>query len=177
MRNKNVKKQNAAHDPAQTETVGRVTRRNFLQLGLGALSAIAAVEIGAASLLFLRSRSLEGKFGGPVTAGALDDFPNGSVTEFTDGNFFLVRTQDGGFLAVYRRCPHLGCTVKWTPEQERFYCPCHASSFDQYGDFIDQPVPRALDSFPVQVKDGMVVVDTSQVNQRDHYSPDQLVYG
>ena len=154
-----------------------LSRRNFLKLGLGALSAVAALEIGGVSLMFLRARGQEGKFGGKITAGVVDDFPNGSVTEFVDGNFFLIRSKEGGFLSVYRRCPHLGCTVKWVEEKQRFYCPCHASSFDMYGDFVSQPVPRALDSFMITIKDGQVIVDTSQLTQREHYTPEQLTFG
>jgi cytochrome b6-f complex iron-sulfur subunit len=153
-----------------------LTRRNFLKLGISALSALAALEIGGASLMFLRARSLEGEFGGEIKAGEAESFPANSVTEFTDGNFFLVRASDGGFLAIYRRCPHLGCTVNWVEKEERFYCPCHASSFDKYGNFEDQPVQRALDTFPISFKDGMVVVKTNEIHRRDRFTPDQLIY-
>jgi cytochrome b6-f complex iron-sulfur subunit len=159
--------------PAEQE----LTRRNFLKLGLGALSAVAAIELGGVGILFLKARSQEGKFGGKITAGTLEDFPHGSVTEFEDGNFYLIRSQDGGFLSVYRRCPHLGCTVDWVEAKQRFYCPCHASSFDMYGDFVSQPVPRALDSFAITIKDGQVVVDTSQITRREKFSPEQLTFG
>jgi cytochrome b6-f complex iron-sulfur subunit len=155
----------------------KLTRRNFLGLGLGVLSTLAVLEIGGASVMFLRARSLEGEYGGTMTAGAVEDFPPGSVTEFEDGNFFLVRASDGGFLAIYRRCPHLGCTVKWVEDKERFYCPCHASSFDKHGDFIDQPVPRALDAFSIEIEDDCVQIDTSKLIQRETFSPDELVYG
>jgi cytochrome b6-f complex iron-sulfur subunit len=161
------------HDKPEANAL---TRRNFLGLGLGALSALAVLEIGGASLMFLRARSLEGEYGGTITAGVVDDFPPGSVTEFDEGNFFLVRSQDGGFLAVFRRCPHLGCSVKWVEEKGRFYCPCHASSFDEHGDFINQPVPRALDSFGIKIKENQVLVDTSKMNRRERFSPDELVY-
>ena len=154
----------------------RLTRRDFVTLLLTALGVTAALEIGGASLLFLRSRSLEGKFGDVITAGDVENFPNNSVTEFEEANFFLVRADDGGFLAVYRRCPHLGCTVQWQPEEERFLCPCHASNFDQFGNFLSQPVPRALDRFEIQVKDSLVLVDTTKMIQREVFSPDQLVY-
>jgi cytochrome b6-f complex iron-sulfur subunit len=153
-----------------------ITRRDFLKAGLGILSAIAAVEVGIANLMFLRARSLEGEFGGSITAGAVTDFPPGSVTEFIEANFFLVRSEQGGFLALYRRCPHLGCTVKWSDDNQRFFCPCHASSFDKYGDFVSQPVPRALDTFKVMFKDGNVIIDTSRPETRESFSPEQLVY-
>lgn len=154
----------------------RVTRRDFLRLGLGALSALAAVELGGAGLLFLRARSLEGEFGGLITAGPVEQFANSSVTEFSDGNFYLVRGADSGFLAVYRRCPHLGCMVNWSEEKGKFYCPCHASSFDNNGEYQNQLVSRALDTFPVLFDGDLVKVDTSQVQAREHYQPEQVSY-
>jgi cytochrome b6-f complex iron-sulfur subunit len=153
-----------------------LTRRNFLKMGISALSTLAVLEIGGVSLMFMQPRSLAGEFGGPVTAGTVDSFAVGSVTEFPDGRFFLIRAQDGGFLAVYRRCTHLGCSVSWEPEQNRFFCPCHASSFDSNGDVENPPAPRALDTFPVQVADGQVIVDTSQIQTRDAFVPEQLAY-
>ena len=152
------------------------TRRDFLKMGMGALSTLALLEVGGISLMFMQPRSLEGEFGGMVTAGAIDSFVNGTVTEFTNGRFYLIRSHDGGFLAVYRRCTHLGCTVNWEPDQNRFFCPCHASSFDLHGDVENPPAPRALDTFPVQFDSGQVVVDTSQINPRDGFSPEQLAY-
>jgi cytochrome b6-f complex iron-sulfur subunit len=158
--------------PGQPE----LSRRNFLALGLGALSAVALIEAGAAGLLFLRSHAQEGSFGEEIKAGPAEDFPPGSVTEFADANFFLIRADDGGFLAIYRRCPHLGCTVNWVPEEARFYCPCHASSFDLYGNFDHQPVPRPLDTFPITFQEDVVVVDTAHFQYRQQFSPDQLAY-
>ena len=140
------------------------------------MSALALLEAGGASLFFMQPRSLEGAFGGVVTAGPIDSFTAGSVTEFPDGRFFLVRAPDGGFLAVYRRCTHLGCTVNWEPDQNRFFCPCHASSFDSNGDVTNPPAPRALDTFPIQIADGQVLVDTSRIQSRDAFTPDQLAY-
>ncbi len=167
---------NVNHNPNIEPTEPEVTRRNFLKIGITALGALAAAELVGAGILFLRARSLEGEFGGKISAGAVADFPENSVTEFTDGNFFLVCTAQGGFLAVYRRCPHLGCTVNWVAEEERFYCPCHASSFDMVGERENQPVPRALDTFPVSFEDGMVVVDTGDFTRRGQYDEEQLVY-
>ena len=158
------------------ENISVEERRNFLKMGLGALSLLAALEVGGVTFQFLRSRSLEGEFGGEITAGEEADFAPGSVTEFPDGNFYLVRAEDGGFLAIYARCPHLGCSVNWVAEKERFYCPCHASSFDFYGNFENQPVPRALDTFSIHFDDTKVVVDTAKMQQRDDFSSEQLAY-
>lgn len=154
----------------------QMTRRNFLNLGIGALSALTLLELGAASLLYMKPRSLEGEFGGVVTAGALNTFPIGSVTEFPGGRFFLIRSQDGGLLAIYRRCTHLGCAVSWEAAENRFTCPCHGSHFDINGDVENPPAPSALDTFVVSVEEEMVLVNTSTPLSRDQFSPSQLVY-
>lgn len=144
-----------------------ISRRNFLKLGAEVLGALALLEIVGASLIFLEPRSLEGEFGGVVTAGAVDSFPAGSITEFPAGRFFLIRSDDGSFLAVYRRCTHLGCSVSWEPDQNQFVCPCHGSHFNFYGDVENPPAPRALDTFAILIEDGQVKVDTSRPQTRD----------
>jgi cytochrome b6-f complex iron-sulfur subunit len=154
----------------------QVSRRDFLKLGLGTLSALAILEVGGASLLFMQPRRMEGDFGGPVNAGPVDDFPLGSVVEFPDGRFFVIRSPEGGFLAVYQRCTHLGCSVSWETDKNRFFCPCHASSFDIHGDVENPPAPRALDTFAVTIDQGQVIVDTGRVQTRDAFTQEQLVY-
>jgi len=154
----------------------QVTRRDFLKLGVGALSALAVLEIGGASLLFMRPRTLEGEFGGVVNAGAVDSFTLGSVVHFPNSRFYLIRSQEGGFLAVYQRCTHLGCSVEWEADEGQFFCPCHASSFDMVGNVQNPPAPRALDTFPVTIEDGQVWVDTGTIQSRDSFAVEQLAY-
>ena len=38
-----------------------------------------------------------------------------------------------------RRCPHLGCALKWNPEERTWDCPCHGSRFTESGELIDNP--------------------------------------
>ena len=154
----------------------QLTRRNFLKMGIGALGAVALLEITGVSLLYMQPRTVEGAFGGMVEAGPVDSFPLGSVTEFPDGRFYLIRAENDGFLAVYHRCTHLGCTVNWQPNENRFFCPCHASAFDIHGDVQNPPAPRALDTFAVTIEEGIVLVDTSGAQKRDEFVTAQLVY-
>ncbi len=154
----------------------QLTRRNFLKMGIGALGAVALLEITGVSLLYMQPRSVEGAFGGVVEAGTVDSFPLGSVTEFVNGRFYLIRAEEDGFLAVYHRCTHLGCTVNWQANENRFFCPCHASEFDIHGDVQNPPAPRALDTFAVAIEDGIVYVDTSGPQKRGEFAAEQLVY-
>ena len=41
-------------------------------------------------------------------------------------------------------CPHLGCPVRWNPEQQLYLCPCHGSLFDINGGWVGGPAPRAM---------------------------------
>ena len=38
-----------------------------------------------------------------------------------------------------RRCPHLGCALKWNPQEHSWDCPCHGSRFTKDGRLIDNP--------------------------------------
>lgn len=38
-----------------------------------------------------------------------------------------------------KRCPHLGCALKWNPTEHTWDCPCHGSRFEEDGTLIDNP--------------------------------------
>jgi len=38
-----------------------------------------------------------------------------------------------------RRCPHLGCALKWNEEEKSWDCPCHGSRFTKAGKLINNP--------------------------------------
>lgn len=37
------------------------------------------------------------------------------------------------------RCPHMGCALKWNPQEHSWDCPCHGSRFEADGTLIDNP--------------------------------------
>jgi cytochrome b6-f complex iron-sulfur subunit len=151
-----------------------LSRRSFVKIALSFLGAITALEIGGISLNYLKSRADEATTGGLVDAGKVDDFVPGSVTTFENEGFFLVRDNQGNFLAVHRRCPHLGCNVIWQSETNQFVCPCHASSFDHYGNFETSPVPRPLDTLEIKIEDASVFINTAKISSREQFDPAQM---
>ena len=38
-----------------------------------------------------------------------------------------------------KRCPHLGCSLKWNSFEHSWDCPCHGSRFDEDGHMLDNP--------------------------------------
>jgi len=142
------------------------------------LGGVAILQAGwiAVSALVPRKRTTQPTDGpGVMIAGPLERFEPGSVTAFGDGRFYLARLEDGGFLAVHRKCTHLGCSVPWIADEQRFACPCHASAFDIHGDVINAPAPRPLDLFPVTIENGIVKVDTGRLIRRKTFEPSQAV--
>lgn len=151
-------------------------RRRALAWTTLGLAAAALAEVVWIVVSFVRPRR-ERAAGGArslVVAGAVDDFAPGSVTAVPAGRFYLVRLEDGGFLALHRRCPHLGCSVPWEEKAKRFVCPCHGSSFDVRGDLQSPPAPRALDLFPVRIENGLVKVDVSRPIERSRFEAEQV---
>ncbi len=159
-----------------TDQTDTLPRRDALRLGWAAAGTLLFAEGLFVGLRFLAPRVAEGEFGGLIEAGAAESFLPGSVTPFNEGRFYLVRLPDGGFLAVYRRCTHLGCTVPYDPVQGQFVCPCHGSAFTLDGQVLNPPAPRPLDLFALSIRDGQVVVDTGDRIERERVDAAQIVY-
>ena len=45
-----------------------------------------------------------------------------------------------------RRCPHMGCALKWNAEEKTWDCPCHGSRFTDDGKLLNNPANGNLKS-------------------------------
>jgi cytochrome b6-f complex iron-sulfur subunit len=150
-----------------------INRRGFLGIVWGVSVLGLFGQAGVALFRFFRPRIAPGTFGSRLVAGQVDEFLPGTVSHVQKGRFYISRLEDGGFLALWHRCTHLGCTVPWREDEGRFNCPCHSTIFNMVGEVISGPAPRPLDVFPIEIVDGQVVVDTGSPIQRDKYDPSQ----
>jgi cytochrome b6-f complex iron-sulfur subunit len=154
-------------------------RRSFLTklwlfLGLAAMAEIVGVVVA-----FVRPRRVYDRNESEqviIEAGPVESFAPNSVTAFVRGKFYLARLEDGGFLALSRKCTHLGCTVPWVSEKQKFECPCHSSVYDIRGEVISPPAPRALDLHPVSIENNVVKVDTRKIIKRGSFRAEQVVH-
>jgi cytochrome b6-f complex iron-sulfur subunit len=170
--------------PSEVRTAGELTdgkpqsRRRLLGQILLGLGGIAVLEYVWLAVQFLRPRRVRRAADSEaiILAGPVERFAKGSVTAFPQGRFYLARLEDGGFLALSRRCTHLGCTVPWVPDEGKFVCPCHASAFDVRGEVQKPPAPRPLDLFQVRIENGIVKVDTTSPMTRHSFANDQVVH-
>jgi cytochrome b6-f complex iron-sulfur subunit len=168
--------------PPDPEVIG-VTRRQFFNRSIVAMFGLGLSGFGAAVLAFLWPQ-VSGGFGSKITVGKLDDII-GSVRDtrepfyVSEGRFYLVpypsdalsKAQsayspavlpgmEAGVVALYQKCPHLGCRVPFCATSQWFECGCHGSQYNRVGEKKGGPAPRGMDQFPVEVAGGTVSVDT-----------------
>ncbi len=160
----------------------QVSRRSLIQITFWAGLGSGLLAIAAAMVDFLYPRGIIG-FGGVVTAGTIEQFPPGTKTAVAAGKFWLVsltEEQGGpGYLALWWKCPHLGCTVPWrdgfswpdpvTKQNTRgwFRCPCHGSTYNHAGVRVFGPAPRSMDRMEVTIDPatGRVDVNTGSISK------------
>lgn len=158
-----------------SEAHRRFTRREFLRNAvLGGVGVAAVVGGVAASQFGLPNKT--GVFGKEVIVPReVIPAPGDPPYKYLPGKFWLINNPDGA-LALYWKCPHLGCTVPWEASEGQFHCPCHSSIYDRNGVLVSGPAPRPMDLMALRVDErGNVVVHTGEITQRDGYDPAQAV--
>ena len=144
------------------------SRRTVLRwAGWGTIMALLGQMTAGFGIFFWPKKV--GAFGGEVNAGNVADMKIGDIKLVNEGKCYVSRVPEG-VLALWWKCPHLGCTVPWKPNDPsedslaasgRFNCPCHGSIYDRYGNITFGPAPRPMDLFPVSIREGRVYVTTN----------------
>jgi cytochrome b6-f complex iron-sulfur subunit len=175
-----MKRPNKITDPERLDVSSSdpIARRDFFKLAWKWLGVVVSVELLA--MLAVYSFSGKKQKAAPprqlFDAGPVDAFSRNTVTAFMGGRFYLARQQDGGFIALSLRCTHLGCSVTWEEDKNRFICPCHSSAFNIKGEVLNPPAARALSYYPVYIENGAVKVDIGTIIKRNSFDNNQLVY-
>ncbi len=151
----------------------KVSRRKFFRRLFYGLLSLQVIYV---FVNLLKTGKIKGHQPELYEAGELSIFEKGKVYPYGSGHFYLSRLDDGGFLAISTKCTHMGCTVKYLNQPHQFECPCHGSAFSNKGEVLSPPATRALDYFPVIIKENKVFVDTSSPQRRTRYNPSQVIY-
>ncbi len=173
-----------------------MSRRNFIRASFW--GGLGITLLGSVGLLldYLWPRNVRG-FGGPVPAGNVAEYPRGATpVENREGQFWIANldpSQTGpngsggadGLLALWRRCPHLGCTVPWgsshTVEnhpgiQGWYQCPCHGSTYSLAGIRVFGPAARSMDTMAIDIDEsGNITVQTGEIVNGGPDNPERAV--
>lgn len=177
-----------------TEDQYATSRRQFFNRATYAVFGLVIAQFILASLAFFWPR-LKGGFGATFNAGEVGalkaDVLQGSTvvprflppaqawivpidltvlpgSSYEDVPFVVTGEQgDGiGLMALWMRCPHLGCRVPECIPSQGFECPCHGSKFNIHGEYAAGPAPRNMDRFAVSTNDaGELIIDTGTIVQ------------
>ena len=151
-----------------------ITRRSFFASMLGACAGLIATIVGMPMFRYIlypvQAVSRSDKW---TEVGDVSEFDNlnNPVTKtiplvqrdgwrevVSNQSVFVSRSANGMLQVLSPVCPHLGCSVAWHENQNKFICPCHGGQFAADGKRLSGPPPRGLDTLDVQVKDGKLQV-------------------
>jgi len=163
------------------------SRRQFFNRANTTLMSVSLGAFGAACVAFLWPEQKGGAFGSKITAGTVDEIRQGIsdgqgfyylasgrtwITEYPPAGIpkaekiyapIVVEGMRAGFVALYQKCPHLGCRVPQCLSSQWFECPCHGSQYNRVGEKKGGPAPRGMDHFALTVAGGSISVDTAKV--------------
>jgi cytochrome b6-f complex iron-sulfur subunit len=139
-------------------------RRRLLRNLWKAGAVVLALEAGWTSYDFVRARRAAG-FGEVVDVGSEADLMASlgekRVLYSLAGRCYVTKVE-GQLYALYQKCPHLGCKVPFCESSGWFECPCHGSRFNRKGEWLAGPAPKGMWRFPLEVRNGRVLVDTGK---------------
>lgn len=175
----------ATYVPPDADAIG-VTRRQFFNRSIIILIGLTLSGFGAAFVAFLWPTP-KGGFGSKIRVGNISDI----LAKVTAANGFLYLAEgrmwitayptaavekaklvypaavlpgmEAGVVALYQKCPHLGCRVPSCQTSQWFECPCHGSQYNLAGEKKGGPSPRGMDRFAMEVTAGVLTVDTGQI--------------
>ncbi|MEX0801057.1 MAG: ubiquinol-cytochrome c reductase iron-sulfur subunit [Dehalococcoidia bacterium] len=157
---------------------GTITRRVLILGGFWSTLGLALLGMIGSPLDFAWTRNPAGAAADVVVSPDRIPAPGADPIIIPEGRFFLLNLEagvtpngeetPGGLLALWRKCPHLGCSVPYRADftflgrTGWFRCPCHGSTYTKEGGvLVFGPAPRPLDRFDIQVQeDGSIVVTT-----------------
>ena len=95
-------------------------------------------------------------------AGDLADLAEGTIKPLPRYKLIIFRDNEGIY-AISSECTHLGCTLSFNKDGQKFQCPCHGSSFSKDGAVQRGPADEGLPWFSVEVDaQGKIKVDKSK---------------
>lgn len=200
-------RQAEGRDPAAAPSTARLApraggppaalpRRAFLRRGFWSGAALCLAATAGGLIRFVWPTRVAG-FGGVVRVPAERvPKPGDPPVKIFEGKFWLINlkpgeggagdyatpSDTGGLVALYQKCPHLGCSVPWEGgfsfegRTGWFLCPCHGSTYNRAGIRVKGPAPRPMDTMNVSLnEDGSVDVDTGEITQGDADNPQRAV--
>lgn len=150
----------------------KISRRDFMKGTIFAIGGLIGAAVGIPAIEYIVGPALRKNVQNWIQLGAISKVELNSPTLFKasiqnqtgwivseEEISVYVLTEDGQtFTAMSNVCTHLGCRVRWIPNEGQFACPCHNGVFGKDGSVVAGPPPRPLDRYETKVENGILYI-------------------
>jgi menaquinol-cytochrome c reductase iron-sulfur subunit len=150
----------------------QVNRRDFMKTAIFAIGGAIGGVIGISAVPYIVGPALKKDQENWIQLGAVSkvelntptlfkttiETQTGWISSNEDVSVYALTENGQDFTVMSNVCTHLGCRVRWIPEQGEFFCPCHNGVYAKDGSVVSGPPPRPLDRFETKVENGVLYV-------------------
>jgi len=149
-----------------------LSRRNFMKAAIFGVGGLIGAAIGLPAIAYVVGPALKQASDLWIRLGAISkvepDNPTlfkttletqtGWISSEEEVSAYVLSENGQDYTVLSNVCTHLGCRVRWIPDDEKFHCPCHNGVFAKDGTVVSGPPPRPLDQFENKVEDGILYI-------------------
>ena len=147
-------------------------RRNFMKATIAGLGGMIAAAIGLPAIPYVMGPALQKESDSWIQIGSVSkieinvptlfkktiETQTGWINTEEEISVYVLTSNGQDYAVISNICTHLGCRVRWIPERDSFFCPCHNAVFAKDGAVVDGPPPRPLDRYESKVEDGVIYI-------------------
>jgi menaquinol-cytochrome c reductase iron-sulfur subunit len=150
----------------------QLSRRNFMKVAIASIGGVIGAVLGLPAIPYIMGPALQKESDDWIQLGSISkvelDIPTlfkktietqtGWIDTEEEISVYVLTSNGQDYIVMSNVCTHLACRVRWIPEKDSFFCPCHNGVFAKDGTVVAGPPPRPLDRFESKVEDGVIFI-------------------
>ncbi len=147
-------------------------RRNFMKAAIASIGGLIGAAVGLPAIPYIMGPALQKESDSWLQLGSISKVELNTPTLFKktietqtgwinteeEISVYVLTSNGQDYVVMSNVCTHLACRVRWIPEKDSFFCPCHNGVFAKDGTVVAGPPPRPLDRFESKVEDGVIFI-------------------
>ena len=147
-------------------------RRNFMKVAIASIGGLIGAAIGLPAIPYIMGPALQKESDSWIQLGSVSkvelniptlfkktmETQTGWINTEEEISVYVLTSNGQDYVVMSNVCTHLACRVRWIPEKDSFFCPCHNGVFSKDGNVVAGPPPRPLDRFESKVEDGVIFI-------------------
>jgi len=156
-------------DKSEDKQLGR---RNFMKVAIAGIGGLIGAALGLPAIPYIMGPALQKESDDWIQLGSISkvelniptlfkktiETQTGWINTEEEISAYVLTSNGQDYVVMSNVCTHLSCRVRWIPEKDSFFCPCHNGVFAKDGTVVAGPPPRPLDRFESKVEDGVIFI-------------------